>query len=109
MFWDKYYNFCKSIGKTPNAVANELGISSGSVTNWKKNGVVPSTPVLGKIAQYFGCTINFLLGKDEMPLPQLASIEEWKVVFEQMSVQELLSVLDQLTRTLQEKQLGQAE
>ena len=44
-----------------------------------------------------------------MPLPQLASIEEWKVVFEQMSVQELLSVLDQLTRTLQEKQLGQAE
>lgn len=108
MFWNKYYNFCKSIGKTPNAVANELGISSGSVTNWKK-GVVPSTPVLAKIAHYFGCTINFLLGKDEMPLPQLASIEEWKVVFEQMSIQDLLSVQDMLIQALKEKQLGRAE
>ena len=108
MFWNKYYNFCKSIGKTPNAVANELGISSGSVTNWK-NGVVPSTPTLAKIAQYFGCTINFLLGKDEMPLPQLASIEEWKVVFEQMSIQDLLSVQDMLIQALKEKQLGRAE
>lgn len=108
MFWNKYYNFCKSIGKTPNAVANELGISSGSVTNWK-NGVVPSTPTLAKIAQYFGCTINFLLGKDEMPLPQLASIQEWKVIFNQMSIEDLVVVLAQLTECLREKQHGQAE
>lgn len=108
MFWDKYYNLCHSIGKSPNAVANELGISSGSVTNWK-NGTTPKFPVLEKIAQYFGCTINFLLGKDEMPLPQLASIEEWKVIFEQMSINDLILVLNQLTQILQEKQHARAE
>ena len=46
----------------------------------------------GKGIWVFRCTINFLLGKDEMPIPQLVSIEEWKVVFEQMSFQDLLSV-----------------
>ena len=108
MFWDRYFNLCRSIGKSPNAVANELGISSGSVTNWKK-GTVPNISVLEKIAQHFGCTINFLLGKDEMPIPQLASIEEWKVIFEQMSIADLISVLNQLTQILQEKQHAQAE
>lgn len=108
MFWQKYYNLCLSIGKKPNAVAAELGISSGSVTNWKK-GTEPSYSTLLKIAEYFGCTVNFLLGKDEMPLPQLASIQEWKVIFDQMSVEDLVVVLAQLTECLREKQHGQAE
>lgn len=43
---------CEKIGKSPNAVAKELSISSGSVTAWK-NGRTPKMETISKIAEYF--------------------------------------------------------
>ena len=52
---------CAQENKTPNGLAKELGISSGTVTNWK-NGKLPSESSLQKIADHFGLTIWDLLG-----------------------------------------------
>ena len=52
MFFDVYQNLCLSLGKKPGTVARELGISSPSVTQWKR-GSVPRPAVLKKIADYF--------------------------------------------------------
>ena len=60
MFWLNYTDLCSNIGKSPNAVAKELSLSSGSVTSWK-NGSVPHFPTLKKIADYFGVTVDDLL------------------------------------------------
>jgi len=49
----------------------ELGISGGSVTNWK-SGAVPHDATLRKIADYFGVTVDELLGNDT-PAPAPAS------------------------------------
>lgn len=108
MFWKRYCDFCKSIGKSPNAVASELKIASGTVTNWK-NGTIPSSSALLKIADYFGCTVGFLIGEEPYPIPHLASINEWKVIFDQMPVNDLLVILEQLSQALKEKQHAQAE
>lgn len=54
--------FVKKIGKTPNAVATELGKSSGSVTSWK-NGTIPYEKTLQQIADYFGITKEELIGE----------------------------------------------
>lgn len=59
MFWDKFITLCNSINKKPNNVASEIGISSGSITSWKK-GVVPSDTNLKKIADYFGVPLSYL-------------------------------------------------
>ena len=32
MFWDKYVALCNEVKKSPNAVAKEIGISSGAVS-----------------------------------------------------------------------------
>lgn len=48
MFYDIYYNLCKSIGKSPTGVALELNIQRATVSNWKNNGGVPSSAVLKK-------------------------------------------------------------
>lgn len=61
MFWERFKNECEKIGKKPNPVAKELGISSGTVTGWK-NGSTPQTHALDKLANYFGCTTDYLLG-----------------------------------------------
>lgn len=60
-FWEKYYSLCLEKGISPNNVAKELGISSGSVTWWKK-GKVPYPATVQKIAEYFGVSASYLLG-----------------------------------------------
>lgn len=71
MFWDNFVRLCNQMDKSPNAVASEIGIkSSGSVTAWK-NGAVPYTRTLVKIADYFGVTPDDLLAdKKENPTAQ---------------------------------------
>ena len=70
MFWENYVRLCSEAGKSPNAVAKELSISSGTVTFWK-NGKEPQIGNLMKIADYFGVTVEQLTGetKEETPAP----------------------------------------
>lgn len=63
MFWEKFVQLCNSVNKSPNRVAEELNYSSGSVTAWKK-GRVPKWVTLTKIAEYFGVSVNYLLGQE---------------------------------------------
>ena len=104
MFWERYKDLCLSIGKKPNSVAAELGLTSGSVTKWK-NGAIPNGETLLKLARYFGCTTDFILGgRDYLtPIPVLRE-EEWAIVFNEMSVSKLLTLLEVLTKVLKEKQ-----
>ena len=53
MFWENYQALCKSVGKSPNKVASELGLASGSVTAWKNKGIIPRSHTLQIIADYF--------------------------------------------------------
>lgn len=61
MFWENFNRLCNSRGVTPNGVAKELGIPSGSVTDWKK-GRTPRSATQIKIADYFGVSVNALNG-----------------------------------------------
>ena len=61
MFWLRFLDECRRVGKKPNPVAAELGISSGTVTGWK-NGSVPQQKYLVKLSEYFGCTTDYLIG-----------------------------------------------
>lgn len=67
-FWYNYLDLCLGAGKSPNAVAKELGFSSGAVTWWKK-GRVPHAPSLKKISNYFSVDINILLDDNAMQAP----------------------------------------
>lgn len=60
MFWTNFEKLCAEIGKSPNAVATELGIPSGSITAWSK-GTKPRNQTIKKIADYFGVTTQNLL------------------------------------------------
>lgn len=68
MFWNIFSELCLQRGKSPNAVAKELRMSSGSVTNWK-NGTVPNNSALLKISNYFNVSVDYLLGKEEYLIP----------------------------------------
>lgn len=66
MFWDIFYNLCVLNNIKPNTVCKDLNLSNATATHWK-NGVIPKGDVLMKIADYFGCSVDYLLGRTENP------------------------------------------
>ncbi len=64
MFWKNFIDLCNKKNVKPNPVAHELGISSGSITAWK-NGRVPTSTTLQKLADYFGVSTEYLLSDNE--------------------------------------------
>ena len=59
MFWDAFYDLCKKKNKTPNGVAKDLGIASGSITLWKNTKSMPRSNTIKKIADYFGVNVDY--------------------------------------------------
>lgn len=82
MFWNTFYTLCCKRGKSPNGVAKDLGISSGSITSWKQ-GKVPHHRTLLKLANYFNVTTDYLLGNTDRP-----AIEEQRANDEPLTEQE---------------------
>ena len=67
MFYDKFRAICRENGVTPSRVAIEIGINKSSVSNWKTYGTTPKAHILQRIADYFGVSVDYLLGKDTTP------------------------------------------
>ncbi|MCR5165610.1 MAG: helix-turn-helix domain-containing protein [Oscillospiraceae bacterium] len=65
MFWDKFESLCKENNVKPNTIAKDIGVTSGTITAWKK-GTIPNGEALHNIAEYFGTTIDFLFSDDEI-------------------------------------------
>ena len=60
MFWENFKALCDDLHESPNNIASKLGISSGTVTNWK-NGAEPRVSQLIKISSYFNVSLDFLI------------------------------------------------
>lgn len=85
MFWSKFSALCADHGKSPNAVAKDLGIPSGSVTAWK-TGTEPRNKTLVKIANYFGVATSFFVdAEDKKEKPTEISLSELLPGFEGLS------------------------
>ena len=66
MFYENFAFYCTKIGKSESAVAKDVGITSKSVTGWK-NGALPRNSTLKKLADYFGITVEELMGTKKEP------------------------------------------
>ena len=60
IFWRNYKRLCDAHWTLPAAVGRKLGFPSGTVMEWK-NGEVPSSEELQKIAEYFSVSVQVLL------------------------------------------------
>ena len=48
-------------------LAEKLGVSKQSVSNWENDNIQPSVEMLIKISKVFGVTTDYLLGLDDTP------------------------------------------
>ena len=74
MFWENLITLCNKNGITPNSLCAKLGYSSATSTKWK-NGSIPRSTTLRKLADYFGVTVEYLVGK-EAEAPACADLPE---------------------------------
>lgn len=66
IFWDRFYQLCITKGTKPNPVAKEINIGSGTLTKWKEGHTSPNSEALIKIAKYFNCSTDYLLGLTDL-------------------------------------------
>lgn len=76
MFWNNFLAECAKKGKSPAVVAEELGFSNSATTCWK-NGSLPRMSSRKKIADYFGITVDELMGTKKEPAGMDGLKWEW--------------------------------
>ena len=90
MFYYRFLELCKQKGISPSRVAIENNLNKSTVTVWKKqaeNGkeISPQGETLNALSEYFGVSVDYLLGKTDIQSPQPTSEDD-----------ELLLLLDEL-------------
>ena len=64
MYYDNFEKLCARDGVRPSTVSKETGISSATLTSWKKGAYTPKNDKLQLIADYFNVSLEYLLGSD---------------------------------------------
>ena len=72
MFYDRFIQLCEQKGVKPTRAAIENGIARSAVSNWKSNwakGIesLPSTTNANALAEYFGVSVDYLVGNVNDP------------------------------------------
>ena len=65
MFMERFEELCKRYGYTPSGVMVALGRSRSLAAKWKATGATPSPEVLRELSDYFGVSVDYLLGKTD--------------------------------------------
>ena len=68
MLKDRVHNLCVQNGTNIKALEEALGLSKSSIVKWDK--VSPKAENLQKVADYFGVSVDYLLGRDPVPTNQ---------------------------------------
>lgn len=65
MFIDKVEQLLKEKHIQKKVFLSDVGLAKNSFVNWRERKTIPNGATLQKIADYFGVTVDFLLGKTE--------------------------------------------
>lgn len=95
MFFDNFDRYCKQLGKTNSEVTKAIGLDPSSCTGWR-NGSVPRNGTLKKLADYFGITVEELMGTKKEPagMGELDGVKKQVVeLMDDMSQEEIRAFL----------------
>lgn len=81
MFYENFDALCTKSGKSKSEVTEAIGLTAKSCTGWK-NGAEPRKGTLKKIADYFGITVEELMGTKKEPAGEGELTEDMKEILE---------------------------
>lgn len=65
--YDKYIALCNQVGKSPSAVAIEIGLSKPTISRWKKGGGLTDATA-AKVAGYFNISVEDLISEEALDI-----------------------------------------
>ena len=76
IFWEqvKLLREAKKLSQTQ--LAKALYVSKQSVSNWENNNIVPSVELLVKLADFFGVTTDYLLGRSKQKYLEVTGLTD---------------------------------
>ena len=89
MLHEKIRRLRTAHGITQVELAHRLGVSKQSVSNWESNNIQPSIELLEKIADLFGVTTDYLLGREDLQVLDVSGLTTQQVAHLQMLVEDL--------------------
>lgn len=78
------------------ALANVMGVSQQAVAKWETDKATPDPSAISKLADYFGVTSDYLLGRTDTPRPINPSTNKSASARETRQLENLLE-MDRLT------------
>lgn len=106
MFYDRFKALCENKKTSPTRAAIDMGFSNSITTKWKKTGATPDGVTLAKIAEYFGITVDELLGKEKQPTEgELSGIRKDLMDFADTLTDEKIEKYLRLMKTLESEDI----
>lgn len=65
---------------TSKYLSETLGIGKNSIKYWKDNGNIPNGEILKSLSNFFGVSVDYLLGKSEIPHAASSSMDSNSVI-----------------------------
>lgn len=65
IFTERVKDLIKERGITQDQFNQDIGISKNTLSYWEKEGRLPRPKKLQEIAEYFGCTVEYLTGEED--------------------------------------------
>ena len=99
-FYENFISLCNSIHKSPTAAILEIGLERSSGTRWKKGGM-PSDATARRIADYFGVTVDDLLGEENVKAaaPEgSGQYEEFARIFKELTPENQNKIIAEMLR-----------
>lgn len=73
---DNLFKLIQDKGLTVKKLSDLTGISHGNIGDWKRGKTKPSSTALVTLADYFNCSVDYLLGRVDNPTYSEASKNE---------------------------------
>ncbi len=70
-------------------IAEKLSVTKQTISNWENNNIQPSVDMLVKIADLFGVTTDYLLGRDTAPRIDASGLSDKEIQHINMIVNDI--------------------
>ncbi|MGP1368810.1 MAG: helix-turn-helix domain-containing protein [Treponema sp.] len=73
-------------------LANKLGVTKQSISNWENDNILPSVDMLVKLAAFFSVSTDYLLGLDNRRTLSVENLSDTQIAHLQLLIEDLQSV-----------------
>ncbi|MBD5495627.1 MAG: helix-turn-helix transcriptional regulator [Lachnospiraceae bacterium] len=60
-------------------LANALGVTKQSISNWENNNIQPSIDMLVRLAQFFSVSTDFILGLNQRKYLEVSELTDYQI------------------------------